>query len=500
MAVPRACNASDPPPVKGPDFREDMPGIDKTKQDGASRPLSAAGPEGRSPVHRGSIMFCRRLVEKIFFSLSLILVQIAVMAPVFSPALTLDEALSLAKSNLPAYQAQAARVQSSEALYKASYGAYVPSVDAAGTAIRRDIAGYDSSTNNFDVTASLKLFDYKRGYNRDLSRYTFNTEQEGLRRSLLDLEFSVKSSFYTTVANRGILQQRRIQLENARKNYEVAEGRRQFGVAKLSDVLQVSVRLEQARFNLVQAEGSLQKSLSELSSLIGTPVTDAADLQGALTFELALPDEKLLEQALLRRPEILQAELAVKRAQSAEGISTGDFLPVVSGNLSYSRTDTSNPASTSASIYGNPYEDRSASLLATWNLFELGKFYRRKAASIDTLTAAKTLKETERSLRLELRKSYEDFITASRNVNVAEEQLKQALQNYDQAFGEYKVGKGDILSVVFAETLLAQAREQDVQAKLNLYLAKALLERVSGIERLDALQDTPGQSADTRTR
>ena len=56
-----------------------------------------------------------------------------------------------------------------------------------------------------------------------------------------------------------------------------------------------------------------------------------------------------------------------------------------------------------------------------------------------------------------MRKSYEDFITTSRNVKVADEQLKQALQNYDQAFGEYKVGKGDILSVVFAETLLAQA-------------------------------------------
>ena len=86
-------------------------------------------------------MFCRRLVEKIFFPLSLVFVQIAVMAPVFSPALTLDEALSLAKSNLPAYQAQAARVQSSEALYKASYGAYVPSVDAAGTAIRTALGG-----------------------------------------------------------------------------------------------------------------------------------------------------------------------------------------------------------------------------------------------------------------------------------------------------------------------------------------------------------------------
>jgi len=445
-------------------------------------------------------MVCQRLLGKLFFASMVLSLLTILPAPPSAKALSLEEALSLAKSNLPSYQAQAARVRSSEALYNATLGAYVPSVDASGAAIRRDIAGFDSSSNNVDVTASLRLFDYKRGYTRDISRYNFNAEQEGLRRSLLDLEFSVKSSFYTTLAARGILAQRKIQLDNAQKNYEVAEGRRKFGVAKLSDVLQVSVRLEQARFNLVQAEGSLQKSLSELSSLIGRPVTDASELQGVLTFDVVLPEEKRLEEALLRRPEILQAELAVKRAESAEGISTGDFLPVVSGNLSYSRTDTSSPASTSPSVYGNPYEDRSASLLATWNLFELGKFYRRKAASIDTLTAAKTLKETERSLRLELRKSYEDFLTASRNVKVADEQLKQALQNYDQAFGEYKVGKGDILSVVIAETLLSQAREQDVQAKLSLYLAKALLERVSGVESLEALQQIPAQPANTGTR
>jgi outer membrane protein len=436
-------------------------------------------------------MALRTAAKKILLALLLSLASVSLL-PFSSPALTLEEAISLAKSTLPAYQAQSTRVQSSEALYKATLGAYVPSIDAAGNAAKRDIAGYDSSANNFDVTASLRLFDYKRGYTRDISRYNFNIEQEGLRKSLLDLEFSVKSSFYTTLATRGILEQRKVQLENALKNYEVADGRRKLGVAKLSDVLQVSVRLEQARYNLVQAEGGLQKSLSELSSLIGKPVADARELQGVLTFELSLPEEKRLEEALSRRPEILQAELAVKRAESAEGIATGDFLPVLTGTLSYSRTDTNNPASTPVFIYGNPYEDRSASLLATWNLFELGKFYRRKASSIDTLTAANNLKETERSLLLELRKSYEDFITASRNVKVAAEQLKQALQNYDQAFGEYKVGKGDILSVVFAETLLSQAREQDVIAKLNLYLAKALLERTAGIENLEGLPPAPG--------
>ncbi|HEX7540196.1 MAG TPA: TolC family protein, partial [Syntrophales bacterium] len=130
-----------------------------------------------------------------------------------APALTLDEALEMAKANLPAYQAQGTRVQSSEALYKATLGAYVPSIDAAGNAAKRDIAGYDTSANNFDVTASLRLFDYKRGYTRDISRYNFNIEQEGLRKSLLDLQFSVKASFYTTLASLGILQQRNIQLD-----------------------------------------------------------------------------------------------------------------------------------------------------------------------------------------------------------------------------------------------------------------------------------------------
>jgi outer membrane protein len=403
--------------------------------------------------------------------------------PSSSAALTLEEAVSLAQSNLPAYLAQASRVGSSEARYKATIGPYLPSVDASGTAASHNTSGPNYSSNVYDVRASLKLFDYKRGPTRDISRYDLNTEQEGLKKSLLDLQFDVKSSFYTVLASRGILEQRKLQLDNARKNYEVAEGRRKYGVAKLSDVLQVSVRLEQARFNLIQSEGTLQKSIAELSSLIGRRVVSADELRGDLNFNMPLPDEQLLLEAQMRRPELIQAELAVKRAESNQSLATGDYFPVISGNLSYSKSD--DTIANSIPPFVNPMEDRSAALVASWNLFEFGKFYRSKAASIDILTSGENLKETRRTLQLELRKSYEDFVTASRNVQVAIEQDKQAQQNYDQAFGEYKVGKGDILSLVFAETLLSQAREQMVSAALNLYLSKALLERTAGIERLE---------------
>ena len=410
---------------------------------------------------------------------------LALVAFLLAPswALTLEEALLLARSNLPSYLAQASRVGSSEARYKATIGPYLPSVDVSGNTTQHNTSGPSYSSNAYGATVSLNLFDYKRGPVRDISGYDFNVEQEGLRKSLLDLQFDVKSSFYSVLASRGILKQRQLQLDNATKNYEVAEGRRKFGVAKLSDVLQVSVRLEQARYNLVQSEGTLQKTLSELSSLIGRPVVSADDLKGAFTFDIPLPDETQLSDAQMRRPEILQAELAVKRAESNQSLATGDFFPVISGNLAYSRSD--DTIANSIPPFVNPLEDRSATLQATWNLFEMGKFYRRKAASIDILTSGENLKETKRRLQLELRKSYEDFVTALRNVKVAIEQDKQAQQNYDQAFGEYKVGKGDILSLVVAETLLSQAREQMVSSALNLYLSKALLERTAGIESLE---------------
>ncbi len=425
-----------------------------------------------------------RLVQRTALFL-LFLVAVASLVPASTAALTLEEAISLAKSNLPAYLAQASRVGSSEARYKATLGPYLPSVDFSGNTTSHSTSGPNYSSNVYDVTASLNLFDYKRGPARDISRYDLNTEQEGLKKSLLDLQFDVKSSFYTVLASRGILEQRKLQLDNARKNYEVAEGRRKFGVAKLSDVLQVSVRLEQARFNLVQAEGTLQKSLSELSSLIGRPVVSADELRGDFTFDMQPPDEKLLVEAQMRRPELIQAELAVKRAESNQSLATGDFFPVISGNLTYSRSD--DTIANSFPPFVNPLEDRSAALMASWNLFEFGKFYRRKAASIDILTSGENLKETRRKLQLDLRKSYEDFVTASRNVRVAIEQDRQAQQNYDQAYGEYKVGKGDILSLVVAETLLSQAREQMVSSALNLYLSKALLERTAGIESLEEL-------------
>lgn len=407
--------------------------------------------------------------------------------PAHSPhALTLEEALSLSKETLPAYKASKAKALSSEALYKASLSPYLPSLDATATQERHydSIEEFDRSL--YDVTLSYTLFDGGlRRANRNIARLNLDIDREEIAKTLLQLQFDVKTAFYSTIARQRIVEERKIQLHDAKKDHEIAEGRYKFGVAKLSDVLQASVRLEQARFNLVQGEGELNKTLSDLNSLVGRPLDAPYDLQGSLDFELELPPFDVLSKAAMERPEVKQGESAVEISKSNKAIETSSFYPAISANASYNRIE-GGLAGVSAA------DDKVVGITATWNIFELGKFYRRRSADFDISTSRENLSETVRRLLLELRRAYEDYLTASRNVAVAEEQLKQAEHNYSQAFGEYKVGKSDILSLVQAESFLANAREQLTTSKLNHTLSRVLLERATGVENIVTLQRLNG--------
>lgn len=403
---------------------------------------------------------------------------IVVVFPAFAgaAALTLEEALSQTRQKLPSYQAAKKKVEAAEALYGATLGPYLPSLDASGGSQRHEGGRSDYTATGYDLTLSWRLFDAKRGSSREIAGFNLAAQREELRKERLDSDYRVKVSFFTAVAGREILAQRKVQLEDARKDHDVAEGRRELGAARLSEVLQASVRLEQARYNVVQAEGNLRKALAELFSLIGRAEETGERIDGRLDPGGDTPALHALSEAVLGRPEIVQAEIALKKAESSRSLYLGDFYPTVSASLSYGRSDAS-------TLGGGSLEDRSAGIFASWNLFELGKFYKAKSARIEIAVSDDNIRELKRQLLLECRKAYEDFTTAVRNESVAAEQLKRAEQNYEQAFGEYKVGRGDILSLVQAEGLLAGAREQLVSARLNAVLARALLEKIAGLEK-----------------
>ncbi|MFH1704010.1 MAG: TolC family protein [Nitrospirota bacterium] len=420
----------------------------------------------------------RSIKSKLLFFM---IISFLIFLSQISYSLTLDEAISLAKETLPSYKASLIKTRSTEALYNASLSPYLPSLDASSSQRRIYTTQQEFSERTYDLTLSYTLFDFgNRRANRNIAWLNFDISREELRRSLLDLEFNVKVVFYSAIARRETLEQRKVQLQDAQKDYEVAEGRYKFGVARLLDVLQASVRLEQARFNMVQAEGEFKKALLELSSLIGKPLDSQYDIQGSIDPEIKPPDREKLSQAALQRPEIEQSKDLLKISENNKSLVLSTFFPTFSVNASYLKTE--------GGVFRTTFpEEKVADLTATWNIFELGKFFRLKSSGLEKDVSSEQLNDLKRQILLDVHKTYEDFITASNNLKVAQQQLKQAEHNYSQAFGEYKVGKADILSLVQAESLLANAREQLISSRLNLIVSRSLLERIAGIERLEFL-------------
>lgn len=393
-------------------------------------------------------------------------------------ALTLDQAVEMAKQNLPSHRAAEFRIRATEELYKASLGPYVPKLDVSSTYSKFYTSNNEYTTRSYDAGLSYTLFDGgKRNAARNIARLNLDIDRHELRKSLIDLSFSVKSAFFTALARSESVQQRRVQLQDAQKDFEVADGRYKFGVAKLSDALQASVRLEQAKFNLVEAENNLKKSVVQLNSVIGRTLDTPYDLEGSLAPSYPSADKRALETAVLEKPEIKQAEQKQKIAEFNKQNELSVFYPTFSAEAGYAKTSGGNRSSSTSTG-----ENKSGMIVAKWNIFELGRYHRVKASRHEIDVSAENLKETKRQALLALGLAYEDYVTAVNNIKVAQEQLKQAQQNYDQAFGEYKVGKADILSLVQAESQLASAREQLINTKLNLVGARIELEKVSGAE------------------
>ena len=58
--------------------------------------------------------------------------------------------------------------------------------------------------------------------------------------------------------------------------------------------------------------------------------------------------------------------------------------------------------------------------------------------------------------------------------------LESAMENEQVALGSYKAGKGDIISLMEAQSKLVSARKAHISAQYGLYISKVALLRSAG--------------------
>lgn len=409
--------------------------------------------------------------------------------------LTLPDLVDLALCRNPATAVSWASVRSAAAGVGIARAADLPtaSVSVGPTLSRTDyfnsqriVTGGQSfstlgSSTDFGTTANLALdwliFDFGG------RRARIEAAQASQRSALASFADTAQSVALDTVtaynsvnADRASVTAAEASVVFARQSFDVARGKELAGVTTPSDRLQAQSSLSQAELTLTQARGNLRTSEGQLSTVVGLPPSTVLPLAAAP----ALGSSDLLRtdvDTLIRDAERLRPDILAQRAQ----------VDVAAANVRAARSDTRPSVGANAqnglSYAGNSSDRNSASVGVTLSIPLFNGYARtyqltQARAELDRATAV--AEQTRQNAGLDVFSNYTALDTAIRSLGSARDLIASATAAADLAQGRYRAGVGTFTDLLNAQSQLASARQQLVQADFNVRTAQAQLARSIG--------------------
>ncbi|MEI6149233.1 MAG: TolC family protein, partial [bacterium] len=401
--------------------------------------------------------------------------------PSTTNALTLPDLADMALANNPATRQRWHQARASAAQVRQIQGIFMPEVTASASGQMQVL---DANTNSLDSTflkygPGLQLnylvinFGGGRRAAVEQALQTVYAADYAFNRSLQDVLFSVATTYYGTVSSRSVVDAAEASVKDAWTAVDAAKTRKSAGMGTELDVLQAQTGYDQARYALANAQGQARIAVGSLCLALGMPadtplqiVMPPADLPPALAEQ---DMRRLIDEALQQRPDIaaLRALLAAGKAaiRVAEAANWPSLYVNASINRDYYDTYTGRELQENDWAYG-------AGISLKWTLFN--GFQTTSARQIATEQAnavAAQLKQVELAASGDVWTRYQTYRTALQKNEFSTAFLKSASSSHALALDSYKAGLSGILDLLSAETLLAQARSQQVASRQEVSAA-----------------------------
>lgn len=185
--------------------------------------------------------------------------------------------------------------------------------------------------------------------------------------------------------------------------------------------------------------------------------------------------QRCIEIALKKHPDIIAATNNVNAYINKVGQSQADYYPQINLYSSYSRIS---PATSP----NNSYDNYSTGININQIIYDFGKTSTQVNIQNLNLNAARTdLESIYDRIIFNVKQKYFALLQTKRNKEVAEETVKQYQQHLEQAKGFFEVGVKPKFDVTKAEVDLGTAKLNLVIAENALKSAKANLDNAMGV-------------------
>ncbi len=414
--------------------------------------------------------------------------------PVFSKPLTLVELTDLALQRNPKTRLAWAAIRSSEAGVELARAGYWPQLNATLNAQRNRALNFSGqpadiqSRYGASVSLSYLLWDFgTRGGLLDQAKYALVSANLSQDQTVQDVILQVEQAYYQVLGLQAVVVANRQSLKDAATNQAAAQERKANGLATLGDVYKADAALAGARLALQQAEGQLAVAHGQLATaLAASPDTQLPLVVWEHDVTPALPTQSvtsLLAAARTARPELLAAKAQEQAAAANVQATRGRGLPSLNLNATSGRTRV-------VDIGGSSQFSALVSLnVPLFAGFGDRAVVHQAQAQLDTARADSD--DLRSQVELEVWQAYQNLRTGIVTLDSSAAQLKSAQLAAEVSSARYKNGLDSILDVLTAQMTLANARVQQVQARLDWAAARAALGHAVGGLDAPATLETP---------
>ncbi|MBN8442459.1 MAG: AdeC/AdeK/OprM family multidrug efflux complex outer membrane factor [Thauera sp.] len=253
----------------------------------------------------------------------------------------LREVIDLALASNRDLRVAALNIERARAQYGIQRAALFPAIGATGSETAQRLpgdlrqGGEAGISRQFSATLGfsayeLDFFGRVRSLEEQALEQYLGTE-EARRSAQIALVAEVANAWLTLAADRERLTLARSTLETRQKSYDLTKRSFEAGAVSALDLRQAETLLEGARADMARYTTLVAQDENALALVAGAPVPAALlpeKLADALTSVAELP-AGVPSDVLVRRPDILQAERALRAANASIGAARAAFFPSI---------------------------------------------------------------------------------------------------------------------------------------------------------------------------
>jgi len=269
------------------------------------------------------------------------------------------------------------------------------------------------------------------------------------------------------------VQRSKEQLDRAKKMYEL-------GATAQLDVFRAKVNMGNDRISYMQQKNKVEQSKKNLNLVMGRDPFKPIRVQVDVKLDKSLPDvEAMINTAYQNQPLLKKNEFQIKANELSVSMAKGINYPRISAYVNYNRFN--EDAARVFSNYGQNYQTQYG-LRLSFNLFNgFSDYATIQKAEISKRSAQEGLAEYKRNLKSMIHQYYQDYKSYLNIIEINQDNLQAAKEEYRLARERYQIGAGTALDVRESQVNLTRAEETLIAAKFNARIVLAQLDNQLGL-------------------